>query len=78
MEKMFNPELIPDVLDVHVIASGEVKIFPECPTITHNPAPYATPRITVAKPVVRAVQVVPFDEVEHLELAPTATQSEFA
>jgi len=38
----FRPDVVPEVLEVHVVPSGEVRMVPELPTVTNGLFPYLT------------------------------------
>jgi hypothetical protein len=64
---------VPEVLEVQVVPSDEVRIVPEKPTTTKVLFPYATALRLFEVPEVCVVQVVPSDEVSKVPAAPTAT-----
>ncbi len=64
---------VPEVLEVQVVPSDEVRIVPEKPTTTMVLFPYATALRLFEVPEVCVVQVVPSDEVNKVPAAPTAT-----
>ena len=64
---------VPDVLEVQVVPSEEVRIVPEKPTTTKVLFPYATALRLFEVPEVCVVKVVPSDEVSKVPAAPTAT-----
>ena len=64
---------VPEVLEVQVVPSDEVRIVPEKPTTTMVLFPYATALRLFEVPEVCVVQVVPSDEVSKVPAAPTAT-----
>ena len=55
--------VVPEVLEVHVVPSGEVRMVPEVPTATNIPFPEAIPQICSDVPEVLEVQVIPSEEV---------------
>ena len=64
---------VPEVLEVQVVPSEEVRIVPDQPTATNVLLPsYATALRAFVVPVVCAVQVVPSDEVSKVPEPPTA------
>ena len=63
----------PEVLEVQVIPSDEVRIVPEKPTTTKVLFPYATALRLFEVPEVCVVQVVPSEEVRMVPDQPTAT-----
>ena len=68
-----RPFVVPEVLEVQVVPSDEVRIVPEKPTTTMVLFPYATALRLFEVPEVCVVQVVPSDEVNKVPAAPTAT-----
>ena len=64
---------VPDVLEVQVVPSEEVRIVPEKPTTTKVLFPYATALRLFEVPEVCVVQVVPSEEVRMVPDQPTAT-----
>ena len=66
---------VPEVLEVQVVPSDEVRIVPEKPTTTMVLFPYATALRLFEVPEVCVVQVVPSDEVSKVPAAPTATNN---
>ena len=66
---------VPEVLEVQVTPSEEVRIVPEKPTTTKVLFPYATALRLFEVPEVCAVQFAPSDEVSKVPSAPTATNN---
>jgi hypothetical protein len=66
---------VPEVLEVQVVPSDEVRIVPEKPTTTKVLFPYATALRLFEVPEVCVVQVVPSDEVRMVPDQPTATNN---
>ena len=66
---------VPEVLEVQVVPSGEVRIVPERPTTTKVLFPYAPPLSFSVVPEVLEVHVVPSDEVRIVPLSPTPTNN---
>ena len=66
---------VPEVLEVQVIPSDEVRIVPEKPTTTKVLFPYAPPLSFSVVPEVLEVHVVPSEEVIIVPLSPTATNN---
>ena len=66
---------VPEVLEVQVVPSDEVRIVPEKPTTTKVLFPYATALRLFEVPEVCAVQFAPSDEVSKVPSAPTATNN---
>ena len=64
---------VPEVLEVQVVPSDEVRMVPDQPTVTKVLFPYATALRLIEVPEVCVVQVVPSDEVNKVPSAPTAT-----
>ena len=64
---------VPEVLEVQVVPSDEVRIVPEKPTTTKVLFPYATALRLFEVPEVCVVQVVPSEEVRMVPDQPTAT-----
>ena len=54
--------VVPEVLDVHVIPSVEVRIVPEVPTVTKVLFPYVTSSRYSELPEVLDVHVIPSEE----------------
>jgi hypothetical protein len=70
-----RPFVVPEVLEVQVVPSDEVRIVPEKPTTTKVLFPYATALRLLEVPEVCAVQFAPSDEVSKVPSAPTATNN---
>jgi hypothetical protein len=70
-----RPFVVPEVLEVQVVPSDEVRIVPEKPTTTKVLFPYATALRLFEVPEVCAVQFAPSDEVSKVPSAPTATNN---
>ena len=72
--------VVPEVLEVHVVPSGEVKMVPVSlsPTATNVLFPYVTPQIRPVVPEVLEVQVVASVEVRMVPDPPTVTNVLFA
>jgi hypothetical protein len=68
-----RPFVVPEVLEVQVVPSDEVRIVPEKPTTTKVLFPYATALRLFEVPEVCAVQFAPSDEVSKVPDVPTAT-----
>jgi hypothetical protein len=68
-----RPFVVPEVLEVQVVPSDEVRIVPEKPTTTKVLFPYATALRLLEVPEVCAVQFAPSDDVSKVPSAPTAT-----
>ena len=66
---------VPEVLEVHVVPSEEVRMVPDAPTTTKVLFPYVTPLRFFVVPEVLEVHVVPSDEVRIVPLSPTATNN---
>ena len=66
---------VPEVLEVQVIPSEDVRIVPEKPTTTKVLFPYAPPLSFSVVPEVLEVHVVPSEEVIIVPLSPTATNN---
>ena len=66
---------VPEVLEVQVVPSDEVRIVPEYPATTKVLLPYATALSFSVVPEVLEVHVVPSDEVRIFPLSPTATNN---
>ena len=64
---------VPEVLEVQVIPSDEVRIVPEKPTTTKVLFPYAPPLSFSDVPEVLEVHVVPSNEVSIVPSSPTET-----
>ena len=60
------------VLEVHVVASDEVRMVSLSPVVTQVLFPYVTPHKSSDVPEVLEVQVVPSDEVRIVPELPTA------
>ena len=72
-ETLLISSVVPEVLEVHVVPSEEVRIVPEKPTATNVLLPsYATDLRLFDVPEVCEVHVVPSDEVSNVPEAPTA------
>jgi len=68
--------MVPEIREVHVIASGEVRIVPFAPTATNCVPDQVTPCRPFKVPEVREVHVIPSGEVRILPpslFPPTAT-----
>ena len=72
--RMFD---VPEVLEVHVTPSGEVKMVPFQPTVTKVLFPWVTPKSCCDVPEVLSVQEVTSVEVRMVPLSPTVTESPF-
>ena len=68
---------VPEVLEVHVVPSEEVRTVPRPPTVTKVPFPYATLYRVSVVPEVLSVQVVPSEEVRMIPETPTITNVPF-
>ena len=66
--------VVPEVLDVHVIPSDEVRMVPDPPTATNLLFPKVTPFKVCDEPEVLEVQVVPLSEVQMVPELPTVTK----
>ena len=64
---------VPELLDVQVIPSEEVRIFPELP-ITTKILPYVTPFRVPENPDVLEIHEVPSEDVRMVQEIPTATK----
>ena len=65
---------VPEVLEVHVVPSEEVRIVPVSPTVTKVPFPYVTPWRLPDVPEVLEVHVVPSEEERIVPEKPTDTK----
>ena len=68
-----RPTFVPEVLEIHVVPSDEVRMVPDLPTVTNLLFPYVTPVRVSDAPEVLKVHVVPSDEVR-IVVPPTATK----
>ena len=68
---------VPEVLEVHVVPSGEVRMVPEEPTDTNVLFPYVTLKRGNDVPEVLSVHVVPSGEVRMVPKKPTVTKVPF-
>ena len=72
-----RPYDVPEVLEVHVVPSGEVSMVPESPTDTKSPFPEVTPWRLSDVPEVLEVHVVPPEEVRMVPFQLTVTKVPF-
>ena len=66
---------VPEVLEVHVVPSGDVRMVPDLPTVTKVPFPEVTPLRYIHVPEVLSVQVIPSGEVRMVPDLPTLTNN---
>ena len=69
----FRPSVVPEVREVHVIPSDEVRMVPEPPSTTNKLLSYVNPVRSCVVPEVLSIQLVPFVEVRMVPDAPTVT-----
>ena len=70
---LLRPSVVPEVLEVHVIPSDEVRMVPEPPSATNKLLSYVNPfRISVV-PEVLSVKLVPSVEVRMVPELSTVT-----
>ena len=70
---LFRPSVVPEVLEVHVVASDEVRMVPESPSATNKLLSYVNPFRSCVVPEVLSVQLVPSVEVRMVPELPTVT-----
>ena len=68
---------VPEVLSVHVVPSGDVRMVPDLPTVTKALLAQVTPLRYTHVPEVLSVQVIPSEEVRMVPFQPTVTKSPF-